>query len=109
MVATSEATVQVPPNSTGGVVRMLQVTVLDSGVPTTVLMQVMQIADEFGTPIGFSDYQQAHQEMVDELRAIRLGIQKLLDNGALPNETFNLIQVAREIRFDTDDPVTDAE
>ncbi len=108
-MGTQESNVQVPPNSTGGIVRMLQLTVLDSGVPTTVLMQVIQIADEFGNPLSFEESQQIARETLDEIRAVRLGIQEIISAGATKDHMINLIDIARELRDSTDNPFVDTE
>ena len=108
MAQTSDSNVQVS-SGTGPSVRTLQVTVLEGGSPTVVQMEVIAIADEFGNPLKVDALYQAQTEMLDELRAIRLGLQEIISAGARPHEVMNLIEVARELRHDTDDPISDEE
>jgi len=108
MAQTSDSNVQVS-SGTGPSVRTLQLTVLDSGTPTVVQMEVIAIADEFGNPLKVDSLYQAQMEVLDELRAIRLGLQEIISAGARPNEVMNLIQVARELRHDPDDKISDEE
>jgi hypothetical protein len=59
-------------------VRIVKVTTLVNGVPTTVDMQVLAIADEQGNIINrFADYS-LQQQMVNELRALRLSLEQWL-------------------------------
>lgn len=59
------------PDSTGAGIRTISVTTIINGTPTTVQMQVMQIADENGTIISdFASYNIMLAQLA-ELRAIR--------------------------------------
>jgi len=59
------------PDSTGAGVRTISVITLISGVPTTVQMQVVAIADEAGNVIrDFASYNM-QLAMLSELRALR--------------------------------------
>jgi hypothetical protein len=59
------------PDSTGAGVRTISVTTLINGVPTTVQMQVMALADESGNVIrDFASYNLQLAQLA-ELRAIR--------------------------------------
>jgi hypothetical protein len=75
-----ESFVQVAPDSTGKKIRNLQVSLLQAdGSVATVQMQVIAIADEDGNPIAFKRDLEVQQQHLDELRAIRIGMQLLVD------------------------------
>jgi len=61
----------IPPNSTGPQVRTIEVTTFVDGVPLTVEMQVVAIADSDGNVIDeFMDYNW-QRRVIDELAALR--------------------------------------
>ena len=67
----AESYAAIPPNSTGPQVRTIQVTTVVEGVPLTVDMQVIAIADEKGNVIReFMDYNW-QRRMIDEMVALR--------------------------------------
>lgn len=66
-----EQQVQIQPDSTGKGVRTIEVVAFIQGVPTTVQMQVMSIADAAGNIIdNFVDYNW-QRKVIEELMAIR--------------------------------------
>jgi hypothetical protein len=66
-----ESYTQPPPSGGGANVRLINVTTLVNGVPTTVSMQVIALADESGNVIrDFANYN-LQIAMLTELRAIR--------------------------------------
>lgn len=66
---------QIQPDSTGALVRTVRVTTLVDGVPTEVEMQVVGIADAEGRPVAFPGDAEWRDEVLAELRAIRLGME----------------------------------
>jgi len=85
--------IQVAPDSSGKRVRNLQVTVQQpDGTSVTAYMQVIAIADESGNLLALTDYHDHHRQIIDELRAIRLGIELLADVD------MSLIERAQELR-----------
>ncbi|SRR5216684_5213768 len=82
-------------------IRTLQIQVVNNdGTLQTVQMQVVTIADENGNPIKWLDNRDFSSLMLDELRAIRLGIQEILGQGD-PQQP-DLIEMAQSIRSDED-------
>ena len=66
-----ESYAAIPPNSTGPQVRTIQVTTYVDGVPLTVDLQVIAIADSDGNVIDtFMDYNW-QRRVIDELAALR--------------------------------------
>jgi hypothetical protein len=81
-----ESYAAIPPNSTGPQVRVLQVTTLVEGVPLTVEMQVLAIADKDGNVLG-SFVDGAWQDAVlEELQRIRRGMGKLVGDPFLDDD-----------------------
>lgn len=72
-----EGTIAVP-SSGPAQVRTLLLTVVEGGEPTTVQLQVMGIADEQGNVISTFSDRVLLQEMLEELRAIRQGVEHRL-------------------------------
>lgn len=69
--AGAESYAAIPPNSTGPQVRTIQVTTFVDGVPLTVDMQVIAIADGQGNVIDqFVDYN-FQRRVIEELSKIR--------------------------------------
>jgi hypothetical protein len=66
------------PMSNGNAVRVLRVTTLVDGAPLTVEMPVIALADANGKLLPLTDERRS-QAMLLELRAIRMGIQALLE------------------------------
>ena len=91
------------PNAGGPQVRLLQVTTLVGNVPTTVLMQVIQVSDEYGNPLSITEKNDTQTLMLLELRAIRLGIQVLIGTGIPGQEEDDLIELARQYDADAVD------
>ena len=72
--------VQVAPDSTGKKIRNLSLDILQAdGTIATVYMQVVAIANSDGTPVNL-DMISVLEEMLVELRQIRLGMQLLTDD-----------------------------
>ena len=67
------------PVSNGNAVRVLRVTTLVDGVATAVEMPVIAVADANGQLLQIAE--NIDRSMLLELRAIRMGIQQLLDAG----------------------------
>jgi type V secretory pathway adhesin AidA len=66
-------------------------------------MQVVSLADEFGNPVEFQDNGAWQTQMLDEMRAVRLGIQTLLDEGNQHKaRQVNLLEWSQTIRSDED-------
>ena len=120
-----ESYVGVAADGAGKKIRNLQITTLQAdGSLLTVQMQVVAIGDEEGNPVRFSETFELQQQMLDEIRATRMGIQLLVDwlnpvasvmmstpvsKGirVLPTNTSNveeneLIEMARDFRADED-------
>lgn len=92
----TEAELQVPPDSTGQKARIMQVLTMINGVLTTVFMQVVSLSDENGNPISYGDQVEINSMMLDELRAIRYGIEILI-NADQPNNV-DLLEMAHDAR-----------
>lgn len=82
-----ESYAAIPPNSTGPQVRILQVTTLVDGVPLTVEMQVIAIADKDGNVLGSFVDGEWQDAMLAELKRIRRGIGKLVGDPFLDEES----------------------
>jgi hypothetical protein len=117
-----ESFVQVAADSTGKRIRNLSIqAVQEDGSIVTVQMQVVQIADENGNPISLTERIDLAQQLLDEARACRVGLQLLANwlhpfAGTGPGaqspsnvccrplsgtvETNDLIEIAREMRED---------
>lgn len=70
----------------------------------TLHMQVLKIADENGNAVQWTEHTELELAMLDELRAIRFGMQRLLDDGSVGKggvPDFDLIEIARSMRDDT--------
>jgi hypothetical protein len=123
----AEGFVQVAPDGGGKKIRNVQVLVQQpDGSLATVYMQAVAILDEDGNAVRFSDGLDLQQHQLDELRAVRLGIQTLVDwlnpvsstvrPGVVPTgaarvgmplpaqivEDNELIDMARDLRDDED-------
>jgi hypothetical protein len=84
MPGPTETYVQVAPDSSGKKIRNLQVQLQQTdGTFATVLMQVVSIADENGNPMVVGDTLDWQMQLLDEMRAIRIGVQEILDAGAV--------------------------
>jgi RecA/RadA recombinase len=83
-MATEEQYVQVAPDGSGKRVRNLQLTTYartdttSEPQPVTVHMQVIAIADEHGMPLDLGAAEGVQRDMLEELRAIRLGLEHVL-------------------------------
>jgi hypothetical protein len=82
----SESYAAIPPNSTGPQVRILQVTTLVEGVPLTVEMQVVAIADKDGNVFRTFTDAEWQDSVLSELCRIRRGIGKLVGDPFLEDE-----------------------
>jgi len=72
--------VQVAPDSTGKKISNLQMEVLQTdGSIATVQLQIISIADENGNPMRVVESQDVAQQMLDEMRATRIGMQMLVE------------------------------
>lgn len=122
----ADAYVQVAADGSGKKIRNISACVLQSdGTLATVYMQVTSIVDEKGNAVSFSSDLDLQQQMLDEMRAVRIGIQMLVDwmNPAAgsvqaqpvmtktrvplaltgsSSEEHELIEIARELRQDED-------
>ena len=79
-MAIVDAVVQVAPDSTGKKIRNFQLQTLQSdGSIATVMVQATAVLDEEGNPARFADDHDLRQQTLDELRAIRVGLQLLVD------------------------------
>jgi len=78
------------------VARTVQVTAIINGVPTVVQMQVISISDEFGTLLLVSEEQEWRRQLLEELRALRIGFEYYLTHGAAPGDVINLLDDARD-------------
>lgn len=117
--------VQVAPDSTGKKIRNIQASILQpDGSVAIVQMQVVSLVDENGNPARFASDQDIQLQLLDETRAMRMGIQMLVDwlnpvastirplpftsgskTGAVVGQTVEeneLIEIARDIRMDDD-------
>ncbi|SRR5712691_4152046 len=80
MALEQESFVQVAPDSTGKKLRTFQALVQQlDGTYATVQIQAAEIVDEFGNPVSVTDQTPWQQRMLDETRAIRLGIQVIVE------------------------------
>lgn len=122
----TEGLVQVAADSTGKKIRNIVASVLQpDGTVATVLMQVVTLVDEEGNPARFSDDHDLQQQMLDEMRAVRMGMQLLVDwmnpasssvmstpatgkaktsiiSAGSSTEDHELIEIARDVRQDDD-------
>jgi hypothetical protein len=93
----AETYVQVAADGAGKKIRNLSVQTLDStGTLQTTYMQVVSLADENGNQILGGDQNDFQQQLLDEVRAIRMGIQQLLDAGGRKADINDLLEQARE-------------
>lgn len=75
-----ETFIGVAPDSTGKKVRNLQIAALQAdGTVATVMMQVVSIVDADGSSVRFGEDRDLQQQTLMELRAIRAGIQMLVE------------------------------
>jgi hypothetical protein len=86
MPSGQELFVELPVDSTGKSVRTLQVTTLINNVPTVVNMEVMSVADADGNIILDIMTKTLQQQILDELRRIRVGIGKLCGDPLLADD-----------------------
>jgi hypothetical protein len=94
----NEQYVQISPDSTGKYVRNLTLQVLgDDGNFRTVNVEVISAMDEFGNRLLWNDEYDWRQQMLDELRAIRLGIQALFNAGAV-EQSEDFLENAQALR-----------
>lgn len=71
--------IQLPTDGTGKKLRTIEVTTIIAGVVTTVEMEVLSVSDDQGNVIKeFIDYPW-QDEMLSEIKMIRIGIARLLD------------------------------
>ena len=84
MPSGAENFVELPVDSTGKSVRTLQVTTLIAGVQTVVHMEVLAVADASGNIIVDLETGTIQQQILSELRKIRMGIGLLA--GAILND-----------------------
>lgn len=83
---TTETYAQIPPNSTGPLVRTIEVTTLVQGVPLKVEMQVLAVADSAGNVIDeFMDYNW-QRRMIDELVALRQMLSERFGAAFVPTQ-----------------------
>ena len=76
----NESFVQVAPDSTGKKIRNVLVYALQAdGSMAPVQMQAIQIMDAEGNQVLFRDEYDLQQQILDELRATRIGMQLLVD------------------------------
>ncbi len=97
----SESFIAVPPDSTGKNVRNLSIqTQGTDGSYSTVQMQVVSIADEFGNPIWQSndDMFRWRNDLLDEIRALRLMMQTRMDQGCPMAEQEDYLSLAKAWR-----------
>lgn len=91
--------IQVAADGAGKKVRNLTATVvLPDGTLGTVYMQCVSIFDENGNAVLFSEHRDWQVEMLDELRAIRIGTQQILDAGTVHKEQNDLLETAQDYR-----------
>jgi len=82
----AESYAAIPPNSTGPQVRTIQVTTYVDGVPLTVDMQGVAIADGDGNVIDqFMDYNW-QRRVIDELAALRQMLSERLGAPFVPTQ-----------------------
>lgn len=92
----AETFVQLSPDSTGKKVRNLTAQVVQpDGSVSSVVMQVVSIADESGNPISYADQQEWQSLVLLELRAIRMCQQATYDNGITPKDQEDFYELAK--------------
>src|SRR5437870_10603820 len=76
----AESFVQVAPDSTGKKLRTFQALVQQpDGTFSTIQIQAAEIVDEFGNPFELTKDVTWQVQLLDEMRAVRFGIQGILD------------------------------
>lgn len=95
----NETYVQVAPDGAGKKIRNLEVqTFQEDGTFTTVLLQVVSMADEFGNPVFFADQADWQVQLLNEMRAVRLCLEALYNDGQLSANTTDFIALAENAR-----------
>ncbi len=101
----NESYVQLPVDGTGKQVRNLSIQTQETdGSFATVQMQVVSIADELGNPIWQNKDEESRwrNDLLDEIRAVRLILQTYLDQGAAPAEQEDYLSLAKAWRDQQD-------
>ena len=75
----TEAPYSPPPSGSGPQFHVVQVTMMVNGVPTVISMEIIGLADADGNPLSLVSQEAWQQAELDELRAIRIGTQEMLN------------------------------
>lgn len=96
---TQDSFVQVPSDGSGKRVRNLAIQLLlPDGTIGLTYMQVVSIADENGNPLQLVEESDWRQELLDEMRAIRIGMQQWLDAGMVTDDENSLLEQAQDYK-----------